>query len=220
MTKGSQRACAPKNYICRKGKRWAIRFDEQEEEVYTPDIGFDYLHILLDHPGRQLSASKLDCEVRRRKKELAIRTASRADFSAEEAPITDGLSADDLLDDEGRENLNTRLTEIEELLPALRESDVPTRLDEIEELENEKAWITAMLGKAHGLKGRKRQLGDERNRVRNRVCNAIHRAVKQIKEYDARLGEHLGKPVLNLGHAVSYVPRDDMAWSLSVDCTS
>jgi 7-cyano-7-deazaguanine synthase in queuosine biosynthesis len=220
MTRVPQPVCVPKNYICRKGKCWAIRFDGKEERVYTPDIGFDYLQILLDHPGTQFSASKLDCVVRRRTKELVMRTASRADFSEEEAPITDGLGADNMFDDEGYENLSTRLAEIEELLPALRESDLPTRLDEIEELEIERAWITSMLGKAYGLKGRMRQLGDERNRVRNRVCNAIRRTLKQVKEYDAQLREHLVKPVLNLGHTLSYVPRDGMSWSLSADCTS
>jgi len=208
-------ANAPANYICRKGKCWVIRFDGQEERVYTPDIGFDYLQILLERPGTSFSASKLDCDVRRRKKELKMRTASQADFGNDESPTTDGMDADDLLDDEGRENLGTRLAEIEALLPALQASDSPTRLDEIEELEKEKTWITSTLGAARGLKGRKRKLGDDRNRVRNRVCNAIRRALNQVKQYDARLCEHLVRPILNLGHTISYVPRDGMAWSMS-----
>jgi len=139
------------------------------------------------------------------------------EFAGDDAPVGDGLGADDMLDEEGRENLTTRLTEIEELLSALRESDWPTRLDDIEELKREKAWITSTLGTPRGLKGRNRQLGDERNRVRNRVCNAIRRALKQVQQYDARLGEHLVKPVLNLGHTISYVPREGMSWSTSAD---
>jgi hypothetical protein len=210
-------ACSPKNYICRKQKYWAIRFDGQEEKVYTPDIGFGYLQILLEHPGTQFSASKLDCDVRRRTKELRMRIASRADFGEDEAPVSAGMGADEILDDEGRQNLNTRLAEIDELIAAAKESDSATRLDEIEELEKEKNWITSELGKSHGLKGRKRQLGDDRNRVRNRVCNAIRRALQQIKEYDARLCDHLTKPILNLGHTISYVPRDSISWSMSPD---
>lgn len=95
----------------------------------------------------------------------------------------------------------------------------PTRLDDIEELEKEKGWITSELAKARGLKGRKRQLGDDRNRVRNRVCNAIRRALKQVSQFDARLGEHLLKPILNLGHTISYVPRDGTSWSTCADDT-
>ena len=144
-----------------------------------------------------------------------MRIASRADFGEGEAPISSGLGADEILDDEAHQNLNTRLTEIEELIATANESDSSTRLDEIEELDKEKKWITSELGKSKGLKGRKRQLGDDRNRVRNRVCNAIRRALQQIKDYDARLCDHLTKPVLNLGHNISYVPREAMSWSTS-----
>lgn len=210
-------ARAPKNYICRKGKCWAIRFDGQQERVYTPDIGFDYLQILLEHAGTPFSTAKLDCDVRRRRQTRTPRTASPADFSEAESPIGAGLGADDMLDDEGRENFRTRLAEIEERLPLLRESDLPTRLDEIDELEIEKAWLVSELNKARGLKGRKRQLGDERNRVRNRVCNAIRRSLRHIKAYDARLSQHLGKPVLNLGHTILYAPRQETSWSVSID---
>jgi hypothetical protein len=218
-SKPSQSSCLQNNYITRKGECWSIRFDGQDEKIYTPDIGFNYLKILFGHPGTQYSASKLDCDVRRQSKELRMRTASLEDFDGEEAPITDGMGADELLDDEGRENLSTRLAEVEGLLVMKKESDSPTRLDDIDELENEKKWITSELNKARGLKGRKRQLGDERNRVRNRVCIAIRRALKNINQYDPRLGEHLVKPVLNLGHTISYVPRHDMSWSTSKGST-
>jgi hypothetical protein len=206
-----------KNYICLKGRCWVIRFDGQEDRIYTPDIGFDYLQILLEHPGTNYSAAKLDRDVRRRTKELRMRTACRDDFAEEDAPISDGLGADDVLDKEGRKNLTARLAEIEELLAVARESDSPTRLDEIDELEKGKSWIASELAKARGLHGRERRLGDERNRVRNRVCNAIRRALKQVREFDARLFEHLGKPVLNLGHTISYVPRDGTSWSSGAD---
>lgn len=205
----------PTNYICRKGKCWAIRFDGQEERVYTPDIGFDYLQVLLERSGIQISASKLDCDVRRRKKGLSMRMVSQTDLGENEASVTDGMDADDTLDEEGRENLTTRLAEIEELLPMTRAGDSPRRLDDIEELENERMWITSTLGAARGLMGRVRKLRDDRNRVRNRVCNAIRRALKQIKEYDARLSEHFVKPILNFGHTISYVPRDSLSWSMS-----
>jgi hypothetical protein len=220
ITKAPAPACMPKNYICRKGKCWVIRFDGQEEKVYTPDIGFDYLQVLLDHPGAQFSASKLDCDVRRRTKALRMRIGSRADFGVDEVPVSGGMGADEILDAEGRQNFNTRLAEIDVLIAAAKESDSATRLDEIEELEKEQNWITSELGKSRGFKGRNRRLGDDRNKVRNRVCNAIRRALRQIKEYDTRLCDHLTKPILNLGHTINYVPRNDMSWSTSVGPTS
>jgi hypothetical protein len=206
----------PRNYIFRKGKCWVICFDGQDEKVYTPDIGFNYLQTLLSYPRTQFSAARLDCDVRRRTKELAMRTASPADFGGAAPPHLD-LGGDDIIDVDGRETLTARLAEVENLLPIARASDSPTRLDEIEELENEKTWIASELRKGHALTGRPRQLGVERDRVRNRVCNAIRRALKQVKEYDSRLAQHLVKPVLNLGHTISYVPRDDMSWSASAE---
>jgi len=204
----------PVNYFCRKGKCWAIRFDGQDERVYTPDIGFHYLQVLFDSPGRPLSASQLDCAIRRATKELRMRVAKPSDLQdVASIPVSDGMEADQVLDREGHENLATRLAEIEKAIPVFQASSSPNRLDELEELENEKTWITSELRKASGIKGRKRQLGGDRNRVRNRVCNAIRRAIAQIRQYDARLSEHLQKPVLNLGHTISYVPRDDLAWA-------
>lgn len=205
----------PRSYICRKNRVWAIRFDGQDEQLYLPDIGFSYLQLLLHHPGTKFSAAKLDCTVRRQLKELAMQVATLRDLPENGAAITEGLDGDDVVDDEGCENLRTRLAEIEALLPALRESAFATRLDEIDELEKERKWIMETLRTAHGLGGRKRQLADERNRVRNRVGNAIRRALKQIKQFDTRLAEHLVRPVLNLGHTISYVPRQDTSWSLA-----
>lgn len=75
------------------------------------------------------------------------------------------------------------------------------------------------LGKAKGLGGRPRKLDDQRNKVRNRVCNAIRRALKKIGQFDRPLAEHLTKPVLNLGHSINYIPRDGVAWS-SCDAVS
>lgn len=42
-----------------------------------------------------------------------------------------------------------------------------------------------------------------KDRVRNRVGNAIRRALKLIDRYDKPLAAHLKRPVLNLGHSIS-----------------
>ena len=51
-------ACHPHNYMWRKGKCWEIRFNGQEEKIYTPEIGLNYLQTLLQHPSKQFSASE------------------------------------------------------------------------------------------------------------------------------------------------------------------
>jgi hypothetical protein len=208
----------PHNYILKKGRYWVIRFDGQEEKVYTPDIGFYYLQMLMLSPGSWFSASQLDCDLRRHTK-MRTRSASHS-VDAIYTLSTADSPGDETLDSEACASYTTRLAEIIEARARLKESDSPTRLDEIEELDKEKMRITSLLRKGHGLHGRKRRLGDDRNRVRNRVCIAIRRALNQVKEYDTHLAEHLKKPVLNLGHTISYVPRDGVFWSSSCDSVS
>jgi len=201
----------PPNYIQKKGQCWAIRFEGNEERIYTPDRGFDYLQILFENPGTSFSASELDCAVSRKTKDEV-----HASVSAGEDPTEDGITvlgqsdAGAVIDDDAIRSYRLRLEEINE---GLDEAKANNDLAKIAALENEKEWINSELTNARGLWGRVRKLADERNKVRNRVCNAIRRALAKIKQYDKPLFEHLTKPILNLGHTVSYVPRDGMTWS-------
>jgi hypothetical protein len=199
------------NYICIKGQCWAIRYDGNEEKIYTPDIGFYHLQILLENPGAIFSASELDVMVRRiTKNELCV------SVSAGETPTKKGVSvlgesdAGSVLDEQAVRAYRTRLNEIEEELGNARANN---DLGKIDTLVSEKGWIESELADARGLGGQIRKLGDDRNKVRNRVGNAIRRALKKIKQYDKPLSDHLQNPILNLGHTLSYVPRDGLTWS-------
>jgi hypothetical protein len=204
----------PRNYICRRNLAWAIRFDGQLEQVYLPEVGFEYLRILLGSPGTMFTAAALACDVRRG------RGAARRRAMAEQAQVhelngsVDGQDADDMLDAEAREAIATRLAEIDELLERLRAGTSPTRLDEIEELEKERSRGAAELRSARGLRGRSRALASGRDRVRNRVCNAIKRALKQIGQFDRRLADHLSRPVLSFGNDLRYFPRQETIWTV------
>ena len=90
-------------------------------------------------------------------------------------------------------------------------------MDDLDELEVEARSIRERLGRDHGRTGRVRQLGDIRDRVRNSVCNAIKRAMSQIRDYDPALAAHLTRPVLNLGHTIGYTPRHDVGWDTGGD---
>jgi len=165
----------------------------------------------LENPGATFSASELDVMVRRMaKNELC------ASVSAGETPSNEGVSvlgqsdAGPVLDEHAIRSYRIRLNEIkEELIEAQANND----LGKIEVLEAEKGWIESELTNARGLGGAIRKLGDDRNKVRNRVGNAIRRALKKIKLYDRPLSDHLQKPILNLGHTLSYFPRDGLTWS-------
>ena len=202
---------SPSNYICRKQQCWAIRFGGNEEKIYTPEIGFYHLQILLENPGTSFSASELDVAVRRMTKNEPVASVSATEDQPEDGFTILGQSdSGAVLDDKAIQSYRTRLEELEgELNEARSNND----LSKIESLENDKEWIISELGKAHGLGGKVRKLADERDKVRKRVSNAITRALKKIDQYDKPLSEHLKEPVINLGHSISYVPRDGLTWS-------
>jgi hypothetical protein len=139
-----------------------------------------------------------------------------ASISAGETPADEGVSvlgqsdAGHVLDEHAVRSYRIRLNEIEN---ELEEARANNDLGKSDALETEKGWIESELANAQGLGGAIRKLGDDRNKVRNRVGNAIRRALKKIKQYDRPLSEHLQKPILNLGHTLSYVPRDGLTWS-------
>lgn len=202
---------SPENYCRKKGECWAIRFGGNEERIYTPEMGFYHLQILLENPGTSYSAAELDCAVSRKTKGDIHASVSGAEDYAEDGVTVLGQSdAGPQLDAKAVQSYRLRIQELTvELEKARNDND----LGKIEDLEKEKEWITAELTSAHGLGGRVRKLDDDRNRVRNRVCNAIQRALKKIKQYDRMLFEHLQRPVLNLGYSISYIPRADLSWS-------
>ncbi len=201
----------PNNYIWKKGQCWAIRFEGNTERIYTPDIGFYHLQLLLENPGTPFSASELDVAVSRKtKNELHASISAGEDLSDGGVSVLGQSDAGAMLDADAVRSYRLRLKEIEEDLSEARSNNDLAR---IQSLENEKEWIISELTNAHGLGGKLRKLADERNKVRNRVCNAIRRALKKIKQYDRPLFEHLKRPILNLGHTISYNPRDGLNWS-------
>lgn len=130
--------------------------------------------------------------------------------SDEKVNVFGQSDAGPILDEQAVGEYRERLNEIE---VELREARICNDLGKIDLLEGEKEWIVLEFSNARGLGGKIRNLADERNKIRNRVGNAIRRALEKIKQYDRPLSDHLQKPILNLGHTLSYVPRDGLTWS-------
>jgi hypothetical protein len=175
----SRESAEPANYIRRKGQCWAVRFGGAEERIYTPDGGFAYLQILVENPTSCFTASELYCQMRRNTGEWGAMSPTTADLAIGEAASV-AMGADAVLDDEARTSLGLRLVEIARLLEKANGSTSSTRFEEIQKLNDEKDWLTEELRKAEGRGGRARLLGDDRNRVRNRVCNAIRRSSRTV----------------------------------------
>lgn len=213
IDRSSAETTRPVNYVWRKGEYWAVRFEYGDEKIYKHETGFDYLHVLLGNPGKTYTVLELASAVSHPAKAVASLTASAGDASTDDGYSTVGTSdGGDILDSKALKSLLDRLEDLDKEREEAREDN---DLGRIAALDSERDSIVGELENAHDLRGRPRKLGDERNKVRKRVCNAICRAREKIAKYDAPLAKHLDHPVLNLGNTVSYVPRTDVIWSIA-----
>jgi hypothetical protein len=203
------------NYFTRRGEYWVIRFGTGDEKYYNAQRGFDYLRILLEHTRASHTAADLAGRVGRQHAPNSPRTATLAEAVGAGVGALAGSEADDALDDVALVELLARLERIEKGREVVEASDSPTRLDELEELEKEERAIRKQLDRDRGLRGKVRPLGDVRNQLRNRVCNAIRRALVQIDKYDKPLATHLTPPTLTLGHSLRYQPDSTVTWAFA-----
>lgn len=188
------------NYFVSRGKYWGIRFGDGDVWSYPKERGYDYLRLLLDAPTKHFSAVELDRLVRcQQAPSLPMRNGTAdAQVDAKSTLHT----GDDLHDEEYRADLHTSLPTIDEAIARARASGTLEGIERADELERQKKQITAELAKSKDRLGRPRKLGGERDRV----CNAIRRALRQIANEDPPLAGYLKPPTLNLGHNLSYVP--------------
>jgi hypothetical protein len=128
--------------------------------------------------------------------------------------VTRATRGDDALDAEARDALEARLEEVRSLRATLGEADSEGRVDDLDELAAEEERLVGRLRRDQGLGGRPRKLGDVADRVRNRVCIAIRRAIDLIGDDDPPLAAHLAKPVLTTGHTIMYRPQSGVRWSV------
>ena len=202
-----------KNYFERRGRAWVIGFNGGEGMIYFPERGFDYLQILFECPG-EYTAARLASTARRLTGGVSPGAAGAEGLS------TGGMGADPVMDEEAYLECRVRLAEVEARLEALGGAADPLAVDEIDALEHERDTLRAELARGRGFKGKERKLAAEQDRIRNKVCHALRRAIAQIGQYDAALAEHLTRPILTLGHTIVYAPPEGVTWSVCERCPS
>lgn len=199
------------SYFLRRAKVYAVRFRRGEEKVYPVGRGFELLRTLLAHPGRPFTASFLEAACPRTDNR-DVRAATPAE-AASAGHGTGGHRGAETLDAEAIAGLRRRLDEIRRARPQLEASREAGRLEALDELAAEERDIVTRLGRDLRPGNRSRLLGDVRDQVRNRVCNAIRRALQEIETYDPPLAAHLRRPTLSLGHHLCYASAPDMTWT-------
>ena len=176
----------------RKNEAWIARYAGGDDFIVLPQVGAEYLHALLQHPGQSFPVREFAAEVRN---EPALRAAGDA------GPRSDSEATADF-----REQARRLQDDLE---------DFQERGDVKGEARTREA-IAALSGRMNsdtGLHGRKRLDADQGNRIRNSVRNAIKRAIKAVRKWNVPMADHLDAS-MSYGWNVSYAPEEAPAWQL------
>ncbi|MEK7270552.1 MAG: 7-cyano-7-deazaguanine synthase [Planctomycetota bacterium] len=180
----------------RKGQPWIVKFAGGQDFILLPSKGTAYLDILISGSGTTFSAADLAYRVAKAPQKYALNEAIDAT-----SPETLGI-------------YRARYRDLEEdLEEARKNSDLAAE----QRTQNEMDQLKEQIKKDTGLGGRIRKIGDDRERVRKRVCIAIRRTLDEIAKYDKRLAEHLNPKTtprsLTLGQSISYVAPAGVRWN-------
>lgn len=173
-----------------QGKTWLVVYEGVPKSV-GHSIGMTYICSLLQSPGREAHAITLRSLVMN-KGDLLLSS-----------------SGGEMLDYKALKEYRERLRDIEE---ELREAESNNDLARKVPLKEELEALTAEIGRATGLSGRKRTGTDDRERARQAVSRAIYRALDAIKKEHEPLWQHLNNS-LKIGGFLSYSPDRSVSWT-------
>jgi hypothetical protein len=117
--------------------------------------------------------------------------------------------AGEVLDAQALKEYRERLSEIDgELAEAESNNDLARK----DSLTEEREALNAEVGRATGLRGKNREASSDRERARQAVSAAIHRALRAIKKEHEPLWQHLHNS-LKIGEFLSYQPDQPTFWT-------
>jgi hypothetical protein len=177
----------------RDGALWTLRYAGRTVRMRDAK-GLHDLATLLASPGRPVRATDL--------------VASTAGDAAVPAGLA--MGADEVLDDRARQELRTRLLDLEaEVEEAGRWHD-PERAARA---ALERDALVDELAAATGLGGRPRRLGDQSERARKTVTARIRDVIDRVERVHPALGAHLRSSVTT-GTWCTYSPPVPTDWTL------
>ncbi len=171
---------------------WVLRFEGQSCRIPNAR-GLEIIQRLLMAQGKPVEVEVLDA-------------------GGDSFPRSKG-EADVVLDNKAREEYEKRCRDLEgELAEARRNNDLAKQKSQQEELRS----LADELGRHTGLGGRHRRLGDETEKTRHRVGNAIKTALKKVQKDHPALRDHLWESIRRpFGTAPSYSPNSPVTWILA-----
>ena len=173
----------------RDGEVWTLVFAGRRAQLRDAK-GLRDLAVLLGAPGQEVAAA-----------DLVTGTAQPAQ----------AFGADPVLDERARTEYRTRLTELDD---ELAQADAHHDIERSARLAAERDALIDELGRATGLGGRRRRLGDAAERARTTVTARIRDAIGRIERAHPELGRHLRASIVT-GTRCAYRPAETVRWSIS-----
>lgn len=202
------------DYVFRRhGQVWHVRYRGGHGFILLPSKGAAYIHTLLSNSGTTFTALELYHLVAKEPAQYALADSSGGsdteDFLRSIGSRISAGAGVEVLDNKAITAYKRKLSDLYELKETAEESG---DWDSVERHQEEIDALEQQLQQGLGLSGRKRRMGDDSERCRVAVCNAITRAVKEIEKWHKALGSHL-RNSLKLGTSLSYTPETPIDWT-------
>lgn len=173
----------------REGATWRLVF-EGKSRTAKHSKGMEYLAVLLRHRGEEFHAARL-----------------RALAAGKDEVVVLG-PGDEILDDPSLKKIHERLRELD---AEIQEAEDDNNLGLLGSLKEEHARLLEDVGRATGLRGRRRRIPGPSEKARQALSKAVHRALDEVEANHQELGTHLRNAV-TIGEFLAYRPDQPMHW--------
>jgi hypothetical protein len=178
----------PAYRLVQMGQGWTLRFDGVEKH-FELSIGMVYLREMIAFPAKRFTVAELYVLARPHMKDIpSARSEAAFDQTAARAYWK-------------------RLSELDEAIAAAEKAGDATAASVA---KNEKERLLAEL-KAANFKGRPKTESKDHKRLRDRVRNAVDRAIETITKYHTAAGTHFDAAVTR-GSVMGYNPTETPPW--------
>ncbi|ODS33190.1 MAG: hypothetical protein SCARUB_01668 [Candidatus Scalindua rubra] len=197
-----------------KGEYWTISYEDKTINL-KDSIGLQYIHSLLNNPGKEFHVLKLVREIKKNPPYEDIYNEINKE-QQEGQLIEEGLSKGSTGEVIDKKAIKEYEDHYNDLKSELEDETIPKSDERIAGIEKEMEQITKALTAGRGKRGRSRKFADEAEKARKAVSKAINESLDKIKDEQSghqALWKHF-KNTLTTGSFCSYKPEKTIPWKL------
>jgi hypothetical protein len=189
------------NQFCKRGEKWEVRYRGKGPAYLDDGLGPQYLAMLLMNPGKEFHCSVLAA--------TRYRSIVRSQITEGNTPTFDPIA---------KRQIQKAMEELAGQIEAAKSNAAP---DQLAEMNEQLTSLAEAMSAATAVAGKNRGLGDNKDRLRNAVCNRIRPVLTKLrdergfKDVVPDLGKHLFNQV-KLGHSCKY-PKEsgsEVTWKV------